>query len=69
MRTNIVIDDELMEEAIRLSGAASKKEVVDAALRKFVQIKRQAGLRTLRGIGWDGDLDDMRTSKYVAADN
>ncbi len=69
MRTNIDIDDALMDEAIRLSGATSKKEVVDVALRKFVQIKRQAGLRALRGIGWDGDLDDMRTSKHVPADD
>lgn len=67
MRTNIEIDDALMAEAMQASGAKTKKEAVDTALRQLVQLKRQAGLRALRGIGWEGDLDDMRTSKYIPA--
>ena len=61
MRTNIVIDDRLMAEAMAASGLKSKRAVVEEALRRMVQIKRQAELRQLRGIGWEGDLDAMRT--------
>jgi Arc/MetJ family transcription regulator len=62
MRTNIVIDDELMNEAIALSGARSKREAVQQALEMFVRIRAQAGLKELRGkINWIGDLDAMRT--------
>jgi Arc/MetJ family transcription regulator len=61
MRTNIVIDDDLMEEALRLSGAATKKDVVDRALRLLVRTQQQASIRTARGkLRWDGDLHAQR---------
>lgn len=60
MRTNIVIDDKLMKEAMELSGLKTKREVVEQALRTFVRLKRQEDILELRGIGWDGDLDAMR---------
>lgn len=60
MRTNIVIDDGLMAEAMAESGLKSKRAVVEEALRRMVAIKRQAAIRELRGIGWEGDLDAMR---------
>lgn len=60
MRTNIVIDDELMKEAMQLSGLKTKREVVEEALRTLVRLKRQEGILELKGIGWDGDLDAMR---------
>jgi Arc/MetJ family transcription regulator len=60
MRTNIVIDDELMDEALRLSGARTKREAIDLALRTLIRLRRQEGLRALRGIGWKGDLEAMR---------
>ena len=60
MRTNIVIDDQLMKEAMELSGLKTKREVVEQALRTFVRLKRQEDILELRGIGWDGDLDAMR---------
>lgn len=60
MRTNIVIDDQLMKEAMERSGLKTKREVVDAALRTFVRLKRQEDVLELRGIGWDGDLEAMR---------
>lgn len=60
MRTNIVIDDKLMAEAMAVSGARSKRETVESALRTLVRIKRQSEVLKLRGIGWDGDLDAMR---------
>ena len=61
MRTNIDIDDELMAEAMRLSGKGTKRETVEEALRSFVRLERQQGVRRLRGkINWVGDLDAMR---------
>lgn len=69
MRTNIEIDDTLMADAMAASGAKTKREAVEMALRRLVRVKQQ--LRAwdeLRGTGWEGDLDDMRTSKYIAAE-
>ncbi len=60
MRTNIEIDDRLMADAIKATGAKTKKEAVTRALEKVVQLKRQEGLHALRGIGWEGDLEKMR---------
>ena len=64
MRTNIVIDDDLMNQAMRLSGKSTKKETVEAGLQLLVQMKRQEGLRKLRGkLRWNGNLDEMRRDK------
>jgi Arc/MetJ family transcription regulator len=61
MRTNIVIDDELMKQAMRASGARTKREAVETALRLMVGLKQQEQLRRLRGkLKWEGDLDAMR---------
>jgi Arc/MetJ family transcription regulator len=61
MRTNIVIDDELMKEALELSGLKTKRAVVDLALRRFIQLKKQEEIRNWRGkLKWEGDLDEMR---------
>lgn len=60
MRTNIVIDDRLMADAMAASGVRTKRAVVEEALRLFVQIKRQAEILKLRGIGWEGDLEAIR---------
>ena len=61
MRTNIVIDDDLMDEAMALSKIKTKKAVVETGLRLLVQIKKQEQLKSLRGkLKWDGDLDTMR---------
>lgn len=61
MRTNIVIDDRLMAEAMAASGLRTKRDAVEMGLRMLVEIKRQAAIRELRGVGWDGDLEAMRT--------
>jgi len=62
MRTNIVIDDRLMAEAMAATGLNSKKDTVEAGLRMLVKVRRQAALRELRGaVQWRGDLDAMRT--------
>jgi Arc/MetJ family transcription regulator len=64
MRTNIDIDDALMAEALRQSGAPTKRAAVEEALRLLIQTRRQAGLRKLRGkVKWEGDLDAMRTDR------
>lgn len=61
MRTNIEIDDKVMADAMRASGAKTKREVVDQALRRFVLLERQKEILKLRGkINWVGDLDAMR---------
>ncbi|MBO6566931.1 MULTISPECIES: type II toxin-antitoxin system VapB family antitoxin [Marinobacter] len=62
MRTNIVIDDQLMAEALRVSGCESKKEAVEQGLKLLIQLSKQQGIRKLRGkIEWEGDLDEMRS--------
>ena len=61
MRTNIVIDDKLIAEAIKVTGAATQKEAVELGLKALIQLKRQEQIRGLRGkIKWKGDLDRMR---------
>ena len=60
MRTNIVIDDRLMSEAMAASGLQTKRAVVEEALRRMITLKRQDEARALRGMGWQGDLDAMR---------
>jgi len=65
MRTNIDIDDELMAQAMAATGAATKRAVVEEALRLVVQIKRQEGIGNLFGkVRWEGNLDEMRTSRF-----
>ncbi len=61
MRTNIVIDDRLMSEAMKASGAQTKREAVEMGLQTLLRLSRQAELRKLRGkLDWRGDLDAMR---------
>jgi Arc/MetJ family transcription regulator len=61
MRTNIEIDDKLMAEAMKAMGTKTKRETVEKALEAQVAIKRQLGIRALRGkVEWVGDLDRLR---------
>lgn len=64
-RTNIDIDDALIEEALRLTGASTKKEVVHIALRRLVEKgSLYRSIRKLRGqIEWEGDVDSWRSSR------
>ena len=62
MRTNIVIDDALMKEALNATGLTTKREAVELGLRTLVRLSRQAEFRRFRGrLRWEGDLDAMRT--------
>ncbi len=64
MRTNIEIDDRLMREAMRSSGERTKRATVEAGLRLLVRLRRQAGIRRLRGkIKWEGDLNELRRGR------
>ena len=65
MRTNIHIDNDVIADAMRATGAKTKREAVDTALREITRLRQQEALIGLWGIGWEGDLDDMRTSKYI----
>jgi Arc/MetJ family transcription regulator len=61
MRTNIVIDETLIAEAMRLSGAKTMRQAVEDSLRLMVRLKRQEQIRSKRGrLPWKGDLGQMR---------
>lgn len=67
MRTNVVIDDNLMAEAMSLTGITTKREVIDKALRALVQLQRQRAILALEGtISWEGDLTALRIARFVA---
>ncbi len=62
MRTNIVIDEQLMKETLRATGLKTQREAVDLGLRTLLRLKRQAAIRGLRGkVAWSGDLERMRS--------
>ena len=64
MRTNIVIDDELMNEALRACGLRTKREAVELGLRTLLRLKRQERVREFRGkLAWKGDLGRQRTDR------
>jgi len=64
MRTNIVIDDKLMTDALKASGLRTKKEAVEQGLKLLVRRSQQQEIRKLRGrVKWEGDLDEMRGGK------
>ena len=61
MRTNVVLDDELMEKAMRYTGLTTKRAVIEEALRLLVRLKSQEEVLNLRGkLHWEGDLEAMR---------
>ena len=62
MRTNIVIDDALMADALKATGVKTKREAVELGLRTLLHLKRQAEIRDFRGrLAWTGDLEAMRS--------
>lgn len=67
MRTNIVLDDRLIQQAMRATGLKTKRATVEAGLKLLLQVKAQAGIRRLRGkVVWEGDLREMRTSRVAS---
>jgi len=64
MRTNIVIDDDLMDEALKVSRLKTKKDAVEEGLKLLVQRKKQENIKDLRGkLHWKGKLEDMRSDE------
>jgi Arc/MetJ family transcription regulator len=60
MRTNVEIDDKNMARAMKAAGTRTKRETINQALVTLAQLREQAKLKDLWGIGWDGDLEAMR---------
>ncbi|MCU6453560.1 type II toxin-antitoxin system VapB family antitoxin [Sphingomonas sp. A2-49] len=67
MRTNIEIDEALLARVMTALGVDSESDAINEALRRLIVLRQQEAIRGLRGLGWDGDLDDMRTSKHIPA--
>lgn len=64
MRTNIVIDDRLMADALALPGVKTKREAVELGLKTLLKTRRQARVKRLRGkIAWEGNLHAMRRDR------
>ena len=65
MRTNIVLDDELVEKGMEYTGIKIKKKLIDIALRELVQRKERKEILTLKGkLRWEGNLDEMRNTRF-----
>ena len=64
MRTNVVIDDKLMETALKLSGLRTKKDAIEEGLKLLVQVKGLDAIKGFRGkLEWTGNLEEMRSDK------
>jgi Arc/MetJ family transcription regulator len=64
VRTNIVIDDKLMNDVLKLTGVKTKREAVELGLKTLIKLKKQENLRRFRGkLHWEGNLDEMRQDK------
>ena len=67
MRTNVVLDDDLVKRAQQLTGIRTKRELIDAALRTLVRLQEQSSARGLRGkLHWEGDLAELRQGRSHA---
>ena len=70
MHISIVLDEKLIEDAMRCSGAATEREAIEYALRLLVRLKSQEEVRNLRGqLQWHGDLEAMRLSRVGVKEN
>ena len=64
MRTNIVIDDRLMADALKVTGIKTKREVVEMGLKTLIKLKQQEKIKAFKGkLKWSGNLDDMRRDR------
>ncbi len=70
VRTNVVLNDDLVREAMELTGIGTKRGVLDEALRRLVQIQRQQEIWEMFGtVEWEGDLNEMRKGRFLDADS
>jgi Arc/MetJ family transcription regulator len=64
MRTNIVIDDKLMHDALEATGLTTKKEAVELGLKTLIRLKKQEKIRKFKGkLSWEGDLSELRKTR------
>lgn len=64
MQTNISIDENLINDVLRLTGLKTKKEAVEEGLKTLIRVAKQEKIRKLRGqIQWEGNLEETRTDK------
>ncbi len=63
-RTNVVVNDKLIERAMRLYGLKTKREAIDLALRRLVGEHEQIDMLDMEGTGWEGDLEEMRATRF-----
>jgi Arc/MetJ family transcription regulator len=69
VRTNVVLDDDLVREAMEITGITTKRGVIEEALRRIVQIDRQQRIWDFFGkVEWEGDLDEMRRGRFTDGD-
>ena len=69
MRTNIDLDDELLAETMRVTGQKTKKGAIEEAMRLVTRHSRlKQTIEKMRGMGWEGDLDEMREGRFFAED-
>jgi Arc/MetJ family transcription regulator len=62
MITNIVIDEKLIDDAIKVTGLKTQQEVIELGLKTLIRLKQQEKIKAYRGnLTWEGDLDEMRT--------
>ncbi len=64
MRTNIVIDDQLMADALQVTGLKTKREVVEMGLKTLIKLKQQEKIKAFKGkLKWEGNLEEMRLDR------
>jgi len=64
-RTNIVLDEELVEKGMRLTGITTQRSLIDHALRELVRRKEQKKVLRLKGrVNWEGNMDELRANRF-----
>jgi len=64
MRTNVVVNDDLMKSALKVSGLKTKKDAIEEGLKLLVQVRGRKEIKGFRGkLKWSGSLDEMRLDK------
>ena len=63
-RTNVVIDDRLIRQVMRIYGFRSKREAIDYSLRRLASPYAQKDMLDMEGAGWEGNLEEMRATRF-----
>ena len=68
MRTNIILDEKLIEKGKKYTGIDTKREVVDFALRELIRRGDRKRILLLKGkLHWEGDLEEIRRSRFTSS--